>query len=132
MSQENVDVVRHALAALDRRDVEAYLEVAAPAIELINPSSPIEGPVTGHDGIRRFFRELWEYSEASEFRLEEIRAIDEGRVLAFFVLTAVGRLSEVETSVNLAGVYDVQDGKIRSAHIFADRAEALEAAGLSE
>jgi hypothetical protein len=80
MSQENVEVVRRALAALDRRDVEAYLGVASPQIEL---------------------------------QVEEIRAV-EGRVLAFFVITtADGR-------------------KIRRAHIFADRTEALEAVGLSE
>jgi hypothetical protein len=52
--------------------------------------------------------------------------------LAFFVLTAVGRISEIETSVKLAGVYDLENGKIRRAEIFADRAEALEAVGLSE
>jgi ketosteroid isomerase-like protein len=131
MSQENVDVVRRALAALDRRDVEAYLEVASPQIELIHPASEIEGPVTGHGGVRQFFDGLWAYSEASEFRLEDIRAVD-NRVLAFFVLTALGRQFEVETSVRLAGVYDVEDGLIRRAHIFADRAAALEAVGLSE
>jgi hypothetical protein len=48
MSQENVEVVRRALAALDRRDVEAYLEVASPQIELITPALPLQGPITGH------------------------------------------------------------------------------------
>jgi ketosteroid isomerase-like protein len=131
MSEENVEVVRQALAALDRRDVEAYLEVASPQIELINPASPLQGPITGHQGIRDFFRELWSFSEASEFQVEEIKAV-EGRVLAFFVLTATGRQSEVQTSARLAGVYDLEHGKIRRAHIFADRTEALEAVGLSQ
>ena len=122
MSQENVEVVRQALAALDRRDVEAYLEVASPQIELINPASPIQGPITSHEGMRGFFRELWTFSEASAFQVEEIRAV-EGRVLAFFVITATGRKSKVETSVRVAGVYDLEHGKIRRAHIFADRTE---------
>jgi ketosteroid isomerase-like protein len=132
MSQENVDVVRQALSALDRRDVDAYLTFASPAIELINPASPLQGPAIGHKGIRGFFRELSEYSKESEFRLEDIRAVGEQRVLAFFVITAVGRNSDVETSVKVAGVYDLEDGKIRRAEIFSDRAEALEAVGLSE
>jgi ketosteroid isomerase-like protein len=131
MSQENVEVVRRALAALDRRDVEAYLEVASPQIELITPASPLQGPITGHEGIRDFFREMWSFSEASDFQVEEIRAV-EGRVLALFVITATGRQSEVETSARVAGVYDLEHGKIRRAHIFADRTEALEAVGLSE
>ena len=132
MSQEDVEVVRRALAALDRRNVEAYLEVASPHIELITFASPLQGqgPITGHEGIRDFFRELWSFSEASEFRVEEIRAV-EGRVLAFFVITATGR-DGIQASARVAGVYDLEHGKIRRAHIFADRAEALEAVGVSE
>ena len=130
MSQQNVAVVRQALAALDRQDVEGYLEVSAPDIELVNPATALEGPITGHDGIRRFFRELWTYSDASDFQVEAMWPVDENRVLAFFQLTTQGRKSEVETSVRLAGVYELEDGKIRRAQIFADRAEALEEAGL--
>ena len=131
MSQDNVNVVRRALAALGRRDVEAYLEVASPQIELITPALPLQGPITGHEGIRDFFREAWSFAETSEVQVEEVRAV-EGRVLAFFVITATGRQSEVKTSSRVAGVYDLEHGKIRRAHIFADRTEALEAVGLTE
>ena len=131
MSQENVEVVRRALAALDSRDLEAYLEVASPQIELITPASPLQGSIVGHEGIRTFFREMWSFSETSEFRVEEIRAVGE-RVLAFFVLTATSRQNAIETSSRVGGVYDLEHGKIRRAHIFADRTEALEAVGLSE
>jgi ketosteroid isomerase-like protein len=55
MSHESVEVVRTALAALDRRDVERYLSVASDEIELINPASPLEGSTVGHEGVRRFF-----------------------------------------------------------------------------
>jgi ketosteroid isomerase-like protein len=132
MAQENVDVVRQALAALDSRDVEAYLEFASPEIVLINPASALEGPSIGHEGIRGFFRGLTEYSSESSFRVEDIRAVGDDRVLAFFVLTALSRITGIETSVHSSGVYDLEDGKIRRAHIFADRSEALEAVGLSE
>ena len=132
MSQENIEVVGRALAALDRRDVEAYLEVVSPQIELITFASPLigQGPTTGHEGIRDYFRELWSHSEASEIQVEEIRAVD-GRVLAFFVIKATAGQG-IQTSVRAAGVYDLEHGKICRAHIFADRAEALEAVGLSE
>jgi ketosteroid isomerase-like protein len=128
MSQEDVAVVRRALGALDRRDVDAYLEVASPQIELITPASPLQGTIVGHEGIRKFFREMWSFTEASEFQVEEIRAV-EGRVLAFFVIKATGR-DGIQTSSRPAGVYDLEHGKIRCAHIFADRTEALEAVGL--
>ena len=129
MSQENVEVVRRALAALDRRDVEAYLEVASPQIELITPASPLQGSIVGHHGIRGFFEEMWSFSDASEFQVEEIRAVDD-RVLAFFLVTASAR-DGIQTSSRVAGVYDLEDGKIRRAHIFGDRAEALDAVGLT-
>ncbi len=35
------------------------MEVASPQIELISPASPLQGPVIGHEGIRDFFREMW-------------------------------------------------------------------------
>jgi ketosteroid isomerase-like protein len=130
MAQENVEIIRRALAALDRRDVEAYLKVASPQIELITPALPLQGPITGHEGMRGFFRELWSFSEASEFQVEEIRAV-EGRVLAFFVITATGPQG-IQTSARVAGVYDLAHGKSCRAHIFSDRTEALEAVGLSE
>ena len=38
----------------------------------------------------------------------------------------------MQTSVRAADVYDFEHGKTRRAHVFADRAEALEALGLSE
>jgi hypothetical protein len=37
----------------------------------------------------------------------------------------------IQTSARVAGVYDIEHGKIRRAHIFADRTEASEAVGLS-
>ena len=131
MSQENVEVVRRALAALDSRDVEAYLEIASPDIELVTPESGLEGPSVGHDGIRRFFRALETYAETSGVEIEEIRPVND-RVLALFKLTTSGRDSSPETSVQLAGVYDLEHGKIRRARVYADRAQALEAVGLSE
>jgi hypothetical protein len=69
--------------------------------------------------------------DTSGFQVEDIRAVD-SRVLAFFTLTTLGRISGAETSVHVAGVYDVEDGKLRRARIFPDRAEALAAVGLSE
>jgi ketosteroid isomerase-like protein len=109
MSRENVEVVRRALVALDRRDVEAYLEVVSPQIELIPPTSPLHGPISGHEGIRNYFHDLWSFSETSAVHVEEIRAV-EGRVLAFMVLTATSPHG-IETSWRVASVYDLEHGE---------------------
>ncbi len=131
MSQANVETIRTALRALDRRDVELYLSVASPEIELITPAAPLEGANVGHEGIRRFFQELEESAESSSFEVKEVRAVGE-RVIAFFRVRGVGRISGAETSMDLAGVYSVEDGKIRRAEIFADRDAALQAVRRSE
>jgi len=131
MSQENMEIVRQALSALDRRDVEAYLRVASPQIELVNPASSLEGPSIGHEGIRAFFRELEAFAETSAFQVEEVRAV-ESQVLAFFTLTTRGRVSGVESTAQLGAVYDIEDGKLRRARVFPDRAGALDAVGLRE
>jgi ketosteroid isomerase-like protein len=131
MSQENVEIVRRALTALDSRDVDAYLELASPDIELINPASPLEGPTTGHEGVRRFFSDIEAYAATSSFEVEELRAVGK-RVLAFFTLTALGHISGAELATRLAGVYEFEQGQIRRARIFTDRADALAAVGLSE
>ena len=92
MSQANVETIRTALRALDRRDVELYLSVASPEIELITPAAPLEGANVGHEGIRRFFQELEESAESSSFEVKEVRAVGE-RVIAFFRVRGVGRIS---------------------------------------
>jgi ketosteroid isomerase-like protein len=131
MSQRKVEVVREALGALDRRDVGAYLEVASSQIELINPASqPPSGTAVQRD-TRDFFGALRSFSDASEVLVENIYEV-RGRVLAFFVLTTTDRQSDVTAAARLAGVYDLENGKIRRARIFSDRAEAVEALRLSE
>ena len=101
MSEENVEIVRIALRALDQRDVEAYLRVASPQIELITPAAPLVGANVGHEGVRRFFKDMEELSGSGSFEVKEIRAVGP-RVLAFFTVTAVGRMSGAETSVDVA------------------------------
>ena len=44
----------------------------------------------------------------------------------------MGRVSGAETTVDLAGFYSFEDGKISRADIFTDRNEALEAASAPE
>jgi ketosteroid isomerase-like protein len=131
VSEENVETVRMALRALDRRDVDGYLRIASPNIEVITPASEMEGASVGHAGMRRFFAELETSTKSSSFEVSEIRAVGP-RVLALFTLTIVGRTSGAKTSVDVAGVYSFEDNKVRRAHIYLEREEALEAAGLRE
>ena len=89
MSQENVEAVQGWVAALNREDLDALLEIADPSVEYVSYLASLSGGVgtyRGHDGIRQFLRDLadaWEW-----FKVE----VDEYRDLGDCVLM-VGRLA---------------------------------------
>ena len=60
--------------------------------------------------------------------LEEVRALDDERVLALFTEKATGRASGIETASSPATIWTLRDGKIVRLRAWVDRAEALEAA----
>jgi ketosteroid isomerase-like protein len=62
MSQENIDLVRSAYTAYNRRDVEGVLGRFDPMIDWHTPSSLAWGAhVTGIDAVGAFFRDLAPY-----------------------------------------------------------------------
>ena len=132
MSQENVEVVKRAIAAVNDRDIDRYLADCTEDIELRTPLAPIGGVYEGPDGIRRFFVDIQDMSPDFRLDLESVEAIGADRVLAFLQITASGRSSGIPTANATANVYDLVDGKIRRVRIFLNRQEALAAVGLSE
>jgi ketosteroid isomerase-like protein len=124
MSQENVEVVKRAIAAVNDRDVDRYLACCTEDIQMRTPMAPIEGVYEGADAIRRFFANIQDTSPDFRIEVERLDSIAPNRVLAFGHTTA--------TDTPAVNIYDLTDGKIRRIRIFLDRQEALEAAGLSE
>jgi ketosteroid isomerase-like protein len=69
----------------------------------------------------------------TEFRFEPERFIDSGdRVTVFIRVIAQGGWSGLATERETAHVWAVRAGRLSSIQIFRDRAQALEAVGLSE
>ena len=132
MSQENVEIVERAVAAINERDIDRYLACCTEDIELRTPWASIGGVYDGPDAIRRFFADIQDTSPDLYIGLERVRAIGADRVLAFLHSTWSGRASGIPTANDTANVYDLVNGKIRRVRIFNDRQEALEAVGLRE
>jgi hypothetical protein len=65
MSEENVEVVERALAALNERDIDRYLACCTEDIQLQTPLSSVAGVYEGADGIRRFFADIEDAGPAS-------------------------------------------------------------------
>src|SRR5215208_3626754 len=130
MSQENVEVVRRAVAAVNARDIDRYLAGCTEDVELRTPLAPVGGVYEGPDAIRRFFADIEDTAPDFRLELERVEVIGEDRVLALLRVTASGRMTGIPTPATTTNLYDLVEGKIRRIRIFLDRQEALEAAGL--
>jgi hypothetical protein len=90
MSQENVEVVRRAIAAVNRRDIDAYLACCTDDVQLSTPLADVTGVYEGPDGIRRFFADVGDTGPDFQLTIERVEAIGPDRVLAFMLVTATG------------------------------------------
>jgi ketosteroid isomerase-like protein len=133
MSQENVEIVRRAFEAYNRGDLDTAVADFASDFEYI-ASGAIpggRGVFRGPEGYKRFVG--WLREEFDDARVEIDAITDAGdQVLVSVTIRGRGRQSGVEASWNDWQVWTLRDGKIVDGLGFTNRAEALEAAGLSE
>lgn len=129
MSQENVETVGRAIAAINARDIDAYLGCCTENVELLIAES-VGAQYLGADGIRRFFSDIEDAGPDFLIEVQRVQAIGDGHVLAFLRVSSTGRASGIVTSAESATVYDFIDGKMNRIRIFFDRDEAVKAVGL--
>jgi ketosteroid isomerase-like protein len=132
VSQENVETVQRAIAAVNARDIDGYLSCCTKDIELLTPLAPLGAEYSGADGIRRFLADIEDAAPDFRIEVQRVQAVGDNHAIAFIRTISSGRVSGLATGVDGANVYDFTDGKIGRAHIFFDRQEALEAVGLAE
>ena len=132
MSQENVEIVREAMAAFNRRDLDHWIEFFDPEIEYHDtPEFPSGGMHLGREAFRRHVESYLDaWSDAS---VEvDARAVGE-QVVGRIRYTGAGRATGIEVETAESGaLYDFRAGRIRRVRQFATYAEALQAAGLRE
>ena len=135
MSQENVELVRRGWDAWIRGDMDALFEVFHPDVEWNTTHYegwPEDDVYCGHDGVRRFFGEWLGSWERYETGVEEYLDAEGDRVLVLCWQRGFGPGSHVPVQMDFAQLCTLQDGLIRRMDAYSDRAEALEAVGLSE
>jgi ketosteroid isomerase-like protein len=129
MSQENVEVVRRSIAAFPD-DEEAWLAGIDPAhvwYPLEEGNIPSHG-IDAARGVRQRWLESW-----GSHRIDVEEMLDNGdSVVACMHLTGTGAGSGVEVDLRIYMHWKLRDGKMVYLYEYANRDDALKAAGLSE
>jgi ketosteroid isomerase-like protein len=142
MSQENVEIVRRAFAALagegvERDEVEGRLTDAAlkdffdPDVEWVPArQSPLaSNRYDGYDGVRRFWAEV--LSAWDEYWVEPQEFLDAGDQVVV-IMRMRGRTHEVEIDEVWSGLWTLCNGRAVRVQGFASHDGALNAARLSQ
>ena len=130
MSQENVEVVRKAIAyeyygVGDRAEAEAIFD---PHV-VMNPTDT--SPYYSPDAMRDDFERWASAFEDLKVTVEEI--IDAGdQVVVVAHHQGRGRASGVKVDARFYALYTLREGKVLRVDEYTERKDALEAAGLSE
>ena len=134
MSQENVEIVRDAVVAYNRGDLDTLLAYCADDIDYRAVEGALDdrGPMHGKDAVRAYFQDwLDTFDDLKAEPLELIDAADE-QVVTVLRFGGRAKLSGVEADLTFAVVYTLRDGKVARGREYWTREQALEAAGLRE
>jgi ketosteroid isomerase-like protein len=132
MSQENVEIVATVYESWMRGDYAAVFGLFDPEVQWVPPPDvSSSGQRRGHEGVRRSMAGWMSYWDDYHFELRHL--VDCGDdVLAEGWQRARGRTSGVEVSEEIFSVWTVRAGLVVRQQMFRERADALEAAGLSD
>ena len=134
MSQENVEIVRRWIDFYNQRDTDGLIQLTSPDYEMKSVFAGVEsgGIFRGYAGFPfEYFSTIDDAYE--EFKLDAEDFIDVGAaVLMVANIAWRGRESGAEGRSPLYAVFWLRAGKVFREESFSDRAEAVEAVGLSE
>jgi ketosteroid isomerase-like protein len=135
MSQENVELVLRMHKAFNEGDLEGVLSGWHPDAEYRDAvHQAVEGEAgvfIGHDGIRRWWRDLQDHYDDLSTEVLDVRDLGE-RLFVLFVVSGRGKGSGLALDAPVAQVVTMRDGKMIAARDYFDHRQALKAVGLEE
>jgi ketosteroid isomerase-like protein len=131
MSEENVEIVRTALAALNRGDLDAAFKDAAPDAEVdLTRAVGLDSGVYDLDEFRRLSEEFAKSWDSVRWEADEY--LDAGEhVVTPFTNHLLGR-DGIDLQARGTWLWTIRDGVVVRLCLYQERQEALEAAGLRE
>jgi ketosteroid isomerase-like protein len=134
MSREDVEVVRSAFLALADRGFDAMAEFLHPEINwrAMEGAPDDVGEMQGTEAARRYVEDWFETFDDFTTIPEELLDAGEDRVVGVLHVSGCAKLSGITTELRYAALYTLRGGKIVRVREYAERQEALDAAGLAE
>jgi len=132
MSHENLEIVRRAADAFNRRDLATLLRDFDQEAEWVEDQRyPGAETFRGPSGVERSLRKWWDAWGELTMTIDD--TIDLGdRVVVGGRVHARGHDSDVALEAPFGGVYEFREGRVMRVQILGSRDEALEAASLTE
>jgi ketosteroid isomerase-like protein len=132
MASENVELVRSIYVDWSRGDFSSS-DWAHPEIEFEIVEAADSGRAKGRAEMAELWRSFLSAWRGLRAEAEEIRELDEGRVLVLARNSGIGRTSGLELEDALtrgANIFQIRDGKVTKLEIYSDRDRALADLGL--
>ena len=128
----NVEIMRAALEAFNRRDGAGFDALLDEKAEVVPVRAALEGVTfRGADAASQYCTAVDESWEELRWEVAEIRDLGT-RVIALGHIRGQGRDSGAAIDARGAWVADLRDGLITRFQTYSDRADALDAVGLRE
>jgi ketosteroid isomerase-like protein len=130
---DNAETLRRANDAINRKDKVAWLTTIDPDAVLVPASQwPEEEPIRDAEAIWDFYFEVGATWEESPYEVGDFVEAGDDALLMNVRRDARGKASGAAVPFDYWALCRFRDGRMVRIDWFADRAEALEAAGLSE
>jgi ketosteroid isomerase-like protein len=132
MSRDNVEIVRRLYEAVNSFGIGAAVTFAHPDVEVVPPPNwPEASTLRGREQLQEVARQWMESFEA--FEVEPERFVDPGGQRVLVYVRDKGRIrgSDTEIDSRLIHLWTLTAGRVIRWEVFADEAQALEAAGLT-
>jgi ketosteroid isomerase-like protein len=133
VSQENVEIAARVVAALNRRDADGLIELADPDVEWRSFFAELgdEGVYRGHDGTRRYMRDLHDAWEMVQVEVDGLLGVG-GVVVGVGRVHYRGRGSGVESESQAGWMFGFRGTQLVQFRAFREPEQALKAVGLEE
>ena len=129
MPPSNVDVVRAVVAAFNRADFTAALEMLTDDVEFDWSRRMLDAEIVkGHEAVQRFLEGAMEIFDEIHIPDDELTDLG-GEVLLVGTARFKGRASGLDVEASAANLWTVRDGKVARFRFYQTKEDALADAG---